>query len=92
MIGLQLDEKGFEAELQKQKERSRAASQISTGDWEILLDNSTEEFIGYDQLSSEVKITRFRKVNSKKDGELYQLVFDQTPFYPEGGGTADKGF
>ncbi len=91
--GLELDEKGFEVELQKQKERSRAASKVSTGDWEILVDKATEEFIGYDSLSSEVKITRYRKVNSKKDGELFQLVFDQTPFYPEGGGqVGDKGY
>ncbi len=91
--GYKLDEKGFEAQLQKQKERSRAASQVSTGDWEILLDSTTEEFIGYDNLSADVKVTRYRKVNSKKDGELYQLVFDKTPFYPEGGGqVGDKGY
>ncbi len=91
--GYALDEKGFEVELQKQKERSRAASQISTGDWEVLLDNTTEDFVGYDDLSADIKITRYRKVNSKKDGELYQLVFDKTPFYPEGGGqVGDKGY
>ncbi|MCK8521408.1 alanine--tRNA ligase [Aquimarina sp. D1M17] len=91
--GYALDEKGFETELQKQKDRSRAASQVSTGDWEMLLENTDEEFVGYDQLSSEVKITRYRKVSSKKDGELYQLVFNQTPFYPEGGGqVGDKGY
>ncbi len=91
--GYTLDEKGFETELQKQKERSRAASQVSTGDWNVLLDNESEEFIGYDNLSATVKVTRYRKVNSKKDGELYQLVFDKTPFYPEGGGqVGDKGY
>ncbi|MDY8134599.1 alanine--tRNA ligase [Aquimarina sp. 2201CG5-10] len=91
--GYSYDEKGFEAELKKQKDRSRAASQVSTGDWEILIDSSEEEFIGYDHLSAKVKVTRYRKVNSKKDGELYQLVFDKTPFYPEGGGqVGDKGY
>ncbi len=90
--GYQLDEAGFEAELQKQKERSRAAAQISAGDWQILDANIEETFIGYDKTTAEVKITRYRKVESKKDGELYQIVLDQTPFYPEGGGqVGDKG-
>ncbi len=91
--GYELDEKGFDTELQKQKERSRAASQVSTGDWEILIEGPSEEFIGYDHLSADVKITRYRKVSSKKEGELFQLVFDNTPFYPEGGGqVGDKGY
>ena len=90
--GYQLDEAGFEAELQKQKERSRAAAQISAGDWQILDANAKETFIGYDNTTAKVKITRYRKVESKKDGELYQIVLDQTPFYPEGGGqVGDKG-
>ena len=91
--GLSLDEKGFETELQKQKDRSRAAAQVSAGDWEILSAENEEPFIGYDNLSATVKLTRYRKVDSKKEGQLYQLVFDQTPFYPEGGGqVGDKGY
>ena len=91
--GLTLDEKGFEAELQKQKNRSRAASEMTTDDWTIILNDATEEFIGYDSLASKVKLTRYRKVVSKKDGEMYQLVFNLTPFYPEGGGqVGDKGY
>ncbi|GAA4272728.1 alanine--tRNA ligase [Aquimarina gracilis] len=91
--GYELDEKGFATELQKQKERSRAASQVSTGDWEELTKDTSEGFIGYDNLAAAVKITRYRKVSSKKEGKLYQLVFDKTPFYPEGGGqVGDKGY
>ena len=91
--GLTLDEKEFENELQKQKKRSRAASEMSTDDWTVLIDDPLEEFIGYDSLDANVKITRYRKVTSKKEGEMYQLVFNLTPFYPEGGGqVGDKGY
>ena len=90
--GFTLDEKGFETAMQEQKARSRAASEMSTDDWTILIEGNTEQFVGYDQSENEVKITRYRKVDSKKDGILYQIVLDATPFYPEGGGqVGDKG-
>jgi len=90
---LKLDEKGFDEHLQKQKNRSRVASEMLTDDWTILIDDAEEEFIGYDSLKANVKLTRYRKVTSKKDGEMYQLVFNLTPFYPEGGGqVGDKGY
>ncbi len=91
--GLKLDEVSFDKAMLAQKTRSRSAATVDTDDWVIIQDNSEGEFIGYDALTADVKITRYRKVTSKKDGELYQLVFNTTPFYPEGGGqVGDKGY
>jgi alanyl-tRNA synthetase len=90
--GYSFNESEFDAELQKQKDRSRAASEVSTEDWQVLIPGNVETFVGYDQTENEVRITRIRKVDSKKDGVLYQIVLDNTPFYPEGGGqVGDKG-
>lgn len=89
---IDLDEVGFNLAMREQKDRSKAASQVSTEDWKVLIPGNVETFVGYDQTESEVKITRIRKVDSKKDGVLYQIVLDHTPFYPEGGGqVGDKG-
>jgi alanyl-tRNA synthetase len=91
--GLELDRQGFETELQKQKERSRAASKVETGDWVVLQEDEEEEFVGYDMLETQVRITRYRSVETKQDGQLFQLVLNMTPFYPEGGGqVGDRGF
>ena len=90
---LKLDEAGFEIALKQQKDRSRAATKVETDDWNILQVDADQEFVGYDTLDTNVKITRYRKIESKKEGELYQLVFNLTPFYPEGGGqVGDKGY
>ncbi|ENA1806343.1 alanine--tRNA ligase [Flavobacterium psychrophilum] len=90
--GYELDEAGFNAAMQEQKNRSRAASEVFTEDWSVLIPGNIETFVGYDKTENDVKITRIRKVNSKKDGILYQIVLDNTPFYPEGGGqVGDKG-
>lgn len=90
--GYTVNEQGFTDEMKKQKDRSKAASAVETSDWTILIEDDEEEFIGYDTLSANVKLTRYRKVTTKKDGEMYQLVFNMTPFYPEGGGqVGDKG-
>lgn len=84
-IGFKVDMKAFDAELQQQKDRSRAATKIETGDWVIVNEGDTTDFVGYDKLESEVSILKYRKVNAKGK-EMVQLVFDVTPFYPEGGG------
>lgn len=91
--GFALDEVGFQKALQAQKDRSKAAAKISKEDWVILRHDNEQEFIGYDQLESQVKIVKYRKLQSKKEGEQYQLVFNLTPFYAEGGGqVGDKGY
>jgi alanyl-tRNA synthetase len=90
--GMSFNESEFDKSMLEQKNRSRAASEMSTDDWTILVEGNTETFVGYDLTANEVKITRYRKIDSKKDGVLYQIVLDATPFYPEGGGqVGDKG-
>ncbi|WP_185968805.1 alanine--tRNA ligase [Carboxylicivirga sp. M1479] len=82
----------FEAEMEKQKQRARNASAIETDDWVVLQEDDREEFIGYDYLESDVFITRYRKIK-QKNKELYQLVFNITPFYAESGGqVGDTGY
>lgn len=89
---LSIDEKGFETEMEKQKQRSKSATSFSASDWTELIEDKVEEFIGYDYLESDVKITRYRQV-ANKTGTFYQLVFQATPFYAESGGqVGDTGF
>ncbi|MGB5665764.1 MAG: alanine--tRNA ligase [Maribacter sp.] len=91
--GYSLDEKGFHEAMQEQKKRSKSASEVSKEDWLVLNSDKEQEFVGYDLLETNVKLVKYRKITSKKDGEQYQLVFDLTPFYPEGGGqVGDKGY
>ncbi len=89
--GWTVDMKGFEAELQKQKDRSRAATAIDTGDWVIVNEDEEVEFVGYDYLECECRILKYRKVSAKGKDQV-QLVLNRTPFYAESGGQAgDSG-
>ena len=91
--GFEYNKEEFKKHLEDRKGDGRSATAIKFGDWNVLIEDEIQEFIGYDTLEAQVKITRYRKVTSKKDGELYQLVFNLTPFYAEGGGqVGDKGY
>ncbi len=91
--GYTVDLKGFEAELQQQKERSRNATSVEEGDWIEVHPYTATEFTGYDSTIEEgVKLLKYRKVKSKNK-ESIQLVFDRSPFYAESGGqTGDCGW
>ena len=91
--GYTLDQESFNDSMEKQKTRSRAAAESKAEDWIVLNKSDSDAFIGYDHLNSKIKITQYRKMTTTKDGDFYQLVFDRTPFYPEGGGqVGDKGY
>ena len=94
---MKLDKEGFDAAMQKQKERARNAAVVETDDWVNVRDSESEttfdesQFVGYDSVSTEAKILRYRKVK-QKNTEFYQIVFDRTPFYAEmGGQVGDSG-
>ncbi len=91
--GYSLDEAGFKAAMQEQKDRSRKASEVSRGDWIMVQGGSSQDFVGYETSEAESVLVKYRKVTSKKEGDLFQLVMNPTPFYPEGGGqVGDKGY
>lgn len=86
-----VDHKGFDAEMQKQKDRARNAAAVETGDWVKVRDGETE-FVGYDETESETQVLRYRKVK-QKNKEFYQIVLSKSPFYAEmGGQVGDSGW
>ncbi|MDR2937976.1 MAG: alanine--tRNA ligase [Prevotellaceae bacterium] len=89
--GFSVDEKAFEKELETQKDRSRNAAAVETGDWEEVKPGADFEFVGYDVLEVKTGIARYRKIKTKGK-EQYQVVLERTPFYGESGGQAgDQG-
>ena len=89
---LLVDDLEFEKALSEQKTRSKKDAEKELSDWAFLVKDSKQEFIGYDETSSKVSIVKYRKVKVKGKF-IYQLVFNITPFYPEGGGQiGDVGF
>jgi alanyl-tRNA synthetase len=89
--GMVVSRDEFQVEMEKQKNRAREAAETESGDWTILMEDDMEEFVGYEWLTAEVKIVRYRRVVSKKK-EPYHLVFNLTPFYAESGGqVGDRG-
>ncbi|MBE6328195.1 MAG: alanine--tRNA ligase [Bacteroidales bacterium] len=89
--GMTVNETEFNAEMQKQKERARNAAAVETGDW-VELKAGESEFIGYDFLDADVEILKYRKIK-QKNKEMFQIVFDRTPFYAEmGGQMGDSGY
>jgi len=90
--GYTIDEKGFEAEMKQQKDRSRSASKMETKDWTILNPSTDVTFKGYESTSIKSHLLRYRKIKAKGK-DLYQLVFAETPFYAESGGqVGDTGY
>ncbi len=82
---IEVDMVGYEKALLAQKTRSRADAQKETGDWNVLLNDSEEGFVGYDHTEVDSLISRYRTVTVKGKPE-YQIVLNHTPFYAESGG------
>jgi alanyl-tRNA synthetase len=82
---LKIDEKGFEKAMNEQKERARNAQKQEVSDWVNINPVEKITFVGYDELSTQSKIVKYRKITTF-DREFYQIVLDKTPFYAESGG------
>jgi alanyl-tRNA synthetase len=89
--GLSVDTAGFEAEMEKQRERGRASHKkeivVAATEGSEATEQKATKFLGYTQTNAHAQLTDI--VKTEKDTFL---VFDQTPFYAEMGGQAgDNG-
>ncbi len=94
--GLTLDMAGFDAEMQAQRERARAASTFTTVDTGGLDVKGVTLFTGYEHLQDRGRVTALfkdgKQVAVLAGGEEGLVILDQTPFYAESGGqTGDRG-
>jgi len=89
--GLTVDEKGFEEQMNIQKDRSRAATAVDAADW-VVVQEGANQFVGYDNLEATTRVLKYRKVTAKGK-EAYQWILEKTPFYAESGGqVGDNGW
>ena len=90
--GWTVDELGFTSHMKVQKETSKKDATKEQGDWIVVGEETSTEFIGYDHHEADAHLIKYRKVKTK-ESEVYQLVLDKTPFYAESGGqVGDTGF
>ena len=94
--GLAVDLAEFEAAMDAQRARARAASQFTAADRPVVDLDEESEFVGYATLEDRGKIAAILKDGERMDvaaaGETVTIVLDHTPFYAESGGqVGDRG-
>jgi alanyl-tRNA synthetase len=68
-----------------QKQRGKADATKEQSDWVLVSEDVKTDFIGYDFTEADSRVVKYRSIK-QKDKELFQVVFDKTPFYAESGG------
>jgi len=94
--GLTVDEDGFEAAMDQQRDRARAASKFGLASGDALQTDAETEFLGYDGTEAASEIISLHKdgepVDSLSAGEAGAVILSRTPFYAESGGQiGDQG-